>query len=49
MPPGFALSGTFVDAVAAASFAGQHQTLLNVPSVGELEEALCEIWWLANS
>ncbi len=82
VPPGFALSGAFVDAVAAAddtaiatlvrevaplagplavrssaidedgaaaSFAGQHQTLLNVPTVGDLAEALREIWWSANS
>lgn len=82
VPRGFALSGAFVDAVAAAdesaidllerelaplagplavrssaidedgataSFAGQHQTLLNVPSVDELAEALREIWWSANS
>ena len=82
VPPGYALSGAFVEAVAAAddnaiaalvrevaplagplavrssaidedgaaaSFAGQHQTLLNVPSGGELAEALREIWWSANS
>ena len=34
---------------AAASFAGQHITLLNVPSVSELAAALREIWWSANS
>ncbi len=82
VPPGFALSGAIVEAVAAseqsaikqvvksvkalcgplavrssaadedgasASFAGQHLTLLNVPSVDALNEALCEIWWSANS
>jgi pyruvate,water dikinase len=81
-PPGIALSGTFVDAVAAghdlatellvtaaaslptplavrssatdedgadASFAGQHLTLLNVPSVDDLTAAVREIWWSANS
>ncbi len=34
---------------AEASFAGQHLTLLNVPSVDELVPALTEIWWSANS
>ena len=33
---------------AAASFAGQHLTLLNVPSVEQLSAALSEIWWSAN-
>jgi hypothetical protein len=82
IPPGIALSGSFVDAVAAgqeqaidqlvmaarplvgplavrssaadedgadASFAGQHLTLLNVPSVDDLGAAIREIWWSANS
>ncbi|MGA2530974.1 MAG: PEP/pyruvate-binding domain-containing protein [Acidimicrobiales bacterium] len=82
IPPGVALSGLIVEAVAAgeqgaidkvtksvrllaaplavrssaadedgmaASFAGQHLTLLNVPSVSEVAEALREIWWSANS
>jgi pyruvate,water dikinase len=82
IPPGLALSGTFVDAVAAghdlaaellmtaaqsletplavrssaadedgadASFAGQHLTLLNVPSIADLTTAVREIWWSANS
>jgi pyruvate,water dikinase len=82
VPPGFALSGPMVEAVAAgdedaitrillaveglptplavrssaadedgadASFAGQHLTLLNVPSAAELTAALKEIWWSANS
>jgi pyruvate,water dikinase len=82
IPPGIALSGSFVDAVAAgdehaieqlmtaarplvgplavrssaadedggdASFAGQHLTLLNVPSVDDLRAAIREIWWSANS
>jgi hypothetical protein len=81
-PPGIALSGAFVDDVAAgkeeaidqlvtaarslagplavrssaadedgadASFAGQHLTLLNVPSVDDLSTAVREIWWSANS
>jgi pyruvate,water dikinase len=82
LPPGVALSGPIVEAVASgekramkkvarsvrplggplavrssavdedgaeASFAGQHMTLLNVPSAEELSEALGEIWWSANS
>jgi pyruvate,water dikinase len=82
LPPGFALSGSIVEAVASgeedaisevaetvgpmpgplavrssavdedgaeASFAGQHLTLLNVPSPQELSSALREIWWSANS
>ena len=82
VPPGIALSGAVVEAVAAgeermihavekqarplggplavrssaadedgaqASFAGQHLTLLNVPSADALEAALKEIWWSANS
>jgi pyruvate,water dikinase len=82
VPPGFALAGPLVEAVASeesdaiatvvntvrplggplavrssavdedgadASFAGQHLTLLNVPSADELAHALREIWWSANS
>jgi Pyruvate phosphate dikinase, AMP/ATP-binding domain/Cyclic nucleotide-binding domain len=82
IPPGIALSGPIVDAVASgqehaiaelmsaarslvgplavrssavdedsadASFAGQHLTLLNVPSVDDLSAAIREIWWSANS
>jgi pyruvate,water dikinase len=82
VPPGIALSGPVVEAVAAedekaiakvakaarllavplavrssavdedgkeASFAGQHLTLLNVPSAEDLPAALREIWWSANS
>jgi len=82
VPPGVALSGAIVEAVAAgeqraikqvarwvgplggplavrssaadedgaqASFAGQHLTLLNVPSCEELSAALHEVWWSANS
>jgi pyruvate,water dikinase len=82
VPPGVALSGSIVEAVAAgeeaalqqvvrsvaplggplavrssavdedgaaASFAGQHLTLLNVPSAEHLGPALSEIWWSANS
>jgi Pyruvate phosphate dikinase, AMP/ATP-binding domain/Cyclic nucleotide-binding domain len=82
LPPGVALSGAIVEAVASgdeealqevadavaqlrgplavrssavdedgaeASFAGQHLTLLNVPSVDHVGSALTEIWWSANS
>jgi pyruvate,water dikinase len=82
LPPGVALSGEIVEAVAAgeeraikkvarsvrslpaplavrssavdedsaeASFAGQHLTLLNVPSWEGVSSALREIWWSANS
>jgi pyruvate,water dikinase len=82
LPPGVALSGDVVEAVAAgeetaieqvvhlvrdlptplavrssavdedgadASFAGQHLTLLNVPSCDAINDAVREIWWSANS
>jgi len=82
VPPGVALSGPVVEAVASgedeaikqvaesvrsldgpfavrssavgedgadASFAGQHVTLLNVPSAGAVTDAVREIWWSANS
>ena len=82
LPPGVALSGDVVEAVAGgeaqaiadvaalvrslgsplavrssavdedgaeASFAGQHMTLLNVPGVDAVADALREIWWSANS
>lgn len=34
---------------AGASFAGQHITVLNVPSADEVEKAVREVWWSANS
>jgi pyruvate,water dikinase len=34
---------------ASASFAGQHLTLLNVPSSADLSAAIRQIWWSANS
>lgn len=82
VPPGIALSGEIVEAVAGgeekaiekvekaarllpaplavrssavdedgaeASFAGQHLTRLNVPSVEEVASAVRDIWWSANS
>ena len=82
LPPGVALSGAVVEAIAGgdasaidqvdalvrplggplavrssavdedgaeASFAGQHLTLLNVPSADDVDAALREVWWSANS
>jgi pyruvate,water dikinase len=82
VPPGVALAGPVVEAVAGedpaaiaqvleairdlrtplavrssavdedgkdASFAGQHLTLLNVPTIEDVPSALREIWWSANS
>jgi pyruvate,water dikinase len=34
---------------AGASFAGQHLTVLNVRSVDDVEQAVREVWWSANS
>jgi hypothetical protein len=34
---------------AGASFAGQHITVLNVPSAADVEAAVREVWWSANS
>ena len=82
IPPGFALSGDTVEAVASgdanaisaveeavqqlegplavrssavdedgadASFAGQHLTLLNVPTWEQVSSAVMQVWWSANS
>jgi len=82
IPPGVALSGDLVEAVASgdvgaiekiakaiaslqgpfavrssavdedgasSSFAGQHLTLLNVPSASEVPNAVRDVWWSANS
>lgn len=82
VPPGVALSGDLVEAVAsgddaaiesvakavaslrtpfavrssavdedgaAASFAGQHLTVLNVHSTTDVPDAIREVWWSANS
>jgi len=82
LPPGVALAGAVVEAVAAgepsaveemaklvrplggplavrssavdedgaeASFAGQHVTLLNIPSTDRVSAAVREVWWSANS
>jgi Pyruvate phosphate dikinase, AMP/ATP-binding domain/Cyclic nucleotide-binding domain len=34
---------------AGASFAGQHITVLNVPTAQDVEKAVREVWWSANS
>ena len=34
---------------AGASFAGQHITVLNVPTASDVESAVREVWWSANS
>ena len=34
---------------AQASFAGQHLTLLNISSLGQIAQALSDVWWSANS
>ncbi|HSV38127.1 MAG TPA: PEP/pyruvate-binding domain-containing protein [Nocardioidaceae bacterium] len=34
---------------AGASFAGQHITVLNVPTIEDVESAVREVWWSANS
>jgi pyruvate,water dikinase len=82
VPPGVAISGDLVDAVAsgeeraiekvaraiaalsppfavrssavdedgaAASFAGQHLTVLNVHTAADVPDAIREVWWSANS
>jgi pyruvate,water dikinase len=82
VPPGIALSGDLVEAIASgdhaaverlakavrglngpfavrssavdedsasASFAGQHRTVLNVPTTADIPEAVREVWWSANS
>jgi pyruvate,water dikinase len=50
LPPPFAVRSSAVDEdSAAASFAGQHRTVLNVHSVSEVPSAVGEVWWSANS
>jgi len=82
LPPGVALSGDIVDAIASgeeeassqvaelarslaypvavrssavdedgaeASFAGQHITLLNIRTLEDVDAAVKEVWWSANS
>jgi len=48
--PPFAVRSSAVDEdSAAASFAGQHITLLNVHSAGDVPDAIRGVWWSANS
>ena len=50
LPPPFAVRSSAVDEDgAAASFAGQHLTVLNVHSAGDVPDAVREVWWSANS
>ena len=50
LPPPFAVRSSAVDEDgAAASFAGQHLTVLNVHSTGDVPGAVREVWWSANS
>src|ERR1051325_890058 len=50
LPAPFAVRSSAVDEDgAAASFAGQHLTLLNVHSVADVAGAVREVWWSANS
>jgi pyruvate,water dikinase len=50
LPTPFAVRSSCVDEDgAAASFAGQHLTLLNVPGADAVPEAVREVWWSANS
>jgi phosphoenolpyruvate synthase/pyruvate phosphate dikinase len=50
LPPPFAIRSSAVDEdSAAASFAGQHLTLLNVHSASDVPGAVREVWWSANS
>jgi pyruvate,water dikinase len=49
LPP-FAVRSSCVDEdSAAASFAGQHLTLLNIHSAADVPGAVREVWWSANS
>src|SRR5580765_2871390 len=50
LTPPFAVRSSAVDEDgAAASFAGQHLTVLNVHSVADVPNAVREVWWSANS
>ncbi|MBN8249820.1 MAG: cyclic nucleotide-binding domain-containing protein [Verrucomicrobia bacterium] len=50
LTPPFAVRSSAVDEDgAAASFAGQHLTLLNVHSASDVPGAVREVWWSANS
>src|SRR6476646_4312385 len=50
LSPPFAVRSSAVDEDgAAASFAGQHLTLLNVHAVTDVPGAVRDVWWSANS
>jgi pyruvate,water dikinase len=50
LPTPFAVRSSAVgEDSAGASFAGQHITVLNVPSADDVESAVREVWWSANS
>ena len=50
LPMPLAVRSSAVDEDSAgASFAGQHITVLNVPSAEDVEVAVREVWWSANS
>ena len=50
LPTPFAVRSSAVgEDSAGASFAGQHITVLNVPSAEAVEAAVREVWWSANS
>ena len=50
LPMPLAVRSSAVDEDSAgASFAGQHITVLNVPSADDVEAAVREVWWSANS
>ena len=50
LSPPFAVRSSAVDEDgAAASFAGQHLTLLNIHSLADVPGAVREVWWSANS
>jgi hypothetical protein len=50
LTPPFAVRSSAVDEDgAAASFAGQHLTVLNVHSIADVPGAVRDVWWSANS
>jgi hypothetical protein len=50
LPMPLAVRSSAVDEDSAgASFAGQHITVLNVPAADDVEAAVREVWWSANS
>jgi pyruvate,water dikinase len=50
LPTPLAVRSSAVDEDSAdASFAGQHLTLLNVPTIADVPAAVRQIWWSANS